>query len=939
MNALPEPNARVRPHADRGFTLIELIIALTLSLLIGGVVVAALITSLNVSSSTSDQISDSADAGLLTSFLTRDAQSSGAIVPTTAARDTTVGVSTSDWGGCTQAPPLSLVVRFSWIEHTTALLQSRVVVTYAIDATNAQLTRRVCRDSSTGVDVILARHLAAAVATCDTTNCSGTPVSVSLTVTGSATRAPFAYTLKASLRGDTQAAPTVTNSTPVPLLALGSGAAAVCPNVDIAGTGVVTVVGNALVDGLCGASPIKDDSALLTATGTKGAISGIADPFVGRVPPTFTCPASGANPTVGVSASASTIVVYPSAVTVSTDTVFQPGRFIFCKGLAITGGRITGTDVLFYVVTGTVDVQAAATVDLTGRSTSDANLLVWVAAANPQTVTIAGGPNVSSLRGLIYAPTSKLQLSTVVAANIGGVNVQGLKVTGAGQARFGLPLPLVTFSPSTLPAGLVGVSYPTTTLTAAGGTGPYVWSTPWTSTTGLPGGLNINAAGVISGTPTAAGTFTVTVTVFDSTKQAASTNYTITITSPVPVAVADSYTTAEDTPLSPAAPGVLANDTDAQGLPLTAILVSGVSHGTLTLSSNGSFTYTPSLNFNGADSFTYKANNGSFDSNVVTVSLTVTAVNDAPVNSVPGPQETPKDANKVFSAGNSNAITISDVDAGASTVQVTLTATNGTITLPVLTGLTFSAGDGTADATMTFTGTIANINLGLDGMTFAPAGGFSGAATLTIITNDLGKTGSGGALTDTDAVGIYVNPLGIFTGFVDIPSTGRPGSTSYSAGTYTVVAGKGTIGGTSDEFQIVYRSMTGDGRMTARVVSVVGNDAGAQAGVTFRETLAPGSVQATMDITKSNGWEFLDRQVTNGATTSSQGAGPVAPYWVRLTRVGNLVTAERSVDGVTWVGSTKTITMAPTIYIGLAVSSHNNSNNLTTATFDNVTVT
>ena len=120
-------------------------------------------------------------------------------------------------------------------------------------------------------------------------------------------------------------------------------------------------------------------------------------------------------------------------------------------------------------------------------------------------------------------------------------------------------------------------------------------------------------------------------------------------------------------------------------------------HGTLTLGSNGSFTYTPSAQFNGADSFTYKANNGVLDS-TWSGSLTVTAVNDAPVNSVPGAQETPKDANKVFSAANNNAISISDVDSGASAVQMTLTATNGTITLPEVMdfGLTFSVGDGTA---------------------------------------------------------------------------------------------------------------------------------------------------------------------------------------------------------------------------------------------------
>ena len=70
------------------------------------------------------------------------------------------------------------------------------------------------------------------------------------------------------------------------------------------------------------------------------------------------------------------------------------------------------------------------------------------------------------------------------------------------------------------------------------------------------------------------------------------------------------------------APGVLENDSDADGVPLTAILVTGPSHGTLTLNGNGSFSYTPTANYNGSDSFTYKANDGSLDSNVATVSIT-----------------------------------------------------------------------------------------------------------------------------------------------------------------------------------------------------------------------------------------------------------------------------------------------------------------------------
>jgi VCBS repeat-containing protein len=98
-----------------------------------------------------------------------------------------------------------------------------------------------------------------------------------------------------------------------------------------------------------------------------------------------------------------------------------------------------------------------------------------------------------------------------------------------------------------------------------------------------------------------------------------------------PVAVNDAYTTAEDQTLLVAAPGVLGNDVDSDNDLLAAILVAGVEHGALTLESDGSFTYTPEADYHGPDSFTYKANDGTADSNIATVSITVDPVNDLPV--------------------------------------------------------------------------------------------------------------------------------------------------------------------------------------------------------------------------------------------------------------------------------------------------------------------
>jgi Tol biopolymer transport system component len=92
-----------------------------------------------------------------------------------------------------------------------------------------------------------------------------------------------------------------------------------------------------------------------------------------------------------------------------------------------------------------------------------------------------------------------------------------------------------------------------------------------------------------------------------------------------PVAVDDAYSVVGGATLTVAAPGVLANDTDAESNPLTAALVTAPASGTLALDPSGSFTYTPAENTIGAVTFTYRASDGTSDSNVATVTITVQA--------------------------------------------------------------------------------------------------------------------------------------------------------------------------------------------------------------------------------------------------------------------------------------------------------------------------
>ena len=146
------------------------------------------------------------------------------------------------------------------------------------------------------------------------------------------------------------------------------------------------------------------------------------------------------------------------------------------------------------------------------------------------------------------------------------------------------------------------------------------------------GVLVFNSNGSYTYTPNAnfTGTDAFTYQVNDGANNSTVATVTITVNAlnDAPVAVGDSASVDEDTALNG---NVLANATDVEGSTLTAALGTGPTHGTLVLNSNGSYTYTPTANFSGTDAFTYKVNDGTAESNIATVTITIAPVNDAPV--------------------------------------------------------------------------------------------------------------------------------------------------------------------------------------------------------------------------------------------------------------------------------------------------------------------
>jgi VCBS repeat-containing protein len=353
-----------------------------------------------------------------------------------------------------------------------------------------------------------------------------------------------------------------------------------------------------------------------------------------------------------------------------------------------------------------------------------------------------------------------------------------------------------------------------------------------------------------------------------------------------PTAAGDSYPAQEDQALTIAAPGVLGNDSDIDGDPLTAIVVSGPQHGSLVLNSDGSFRYTPAANYAGDDSFTYKANDGNADSEVAAVSLTVTGANDAPVaasQSVTTGEDSPLPIVLSASDVDSDALAYSVVS-GPSHGSLSGTAPNVVYT-PAANyngpdSFTFKANDGTADSN------VATVSITVGGANDAPVAGddsFSVAEDSMLTVAAPGVLGN-----DSDIDGNALHAVlatapahGTLSLNADGSFTYRPAANYSGADSFTYRANDGSVDSNVATVSITVTagndapvagndaySVAEDTTLTVATPGVLGNDTDSE-GDPFTAALVSQPAHGTLTFSADGSFTYVPAANFNGADTFS----------------------------------------------------------------------
>ena len=279
-----------------------------------------------------------------------------------------------------------------------------------------------------------------------------------------------------------------------------------------------------------------------------------------------------------------------------------------------------------------------------------------------------------------------------------------------------------------------------------------------------------------------------------------------------PEAVDDSATVAEDGTVRIS---VLANDRDAEGDALTLQTLGTALHGSVVLNNDGTVQYTPAADFNGSDSFTYRASDASGPSNLATVRITVTPVNDAPT--ITTPQPVTLDEGQVLQLqlqaqdvdGDAIGYTVSG---GAGTVQASIDA-NGLLTLTGLDGaaastLTITANDAQASASTDLTVQVRNVAPTLS------VNGPSQVAGGTPLVLDLGATDPG-----RDTISQWRIDWG--DGVVDTVAT-SPGQPTQASHVYGRAGGAFTVQASATDEDGTWAAAPKPVEVSADLLNVVG---------------------------------------------------------------------------------------------------------------------
>ena len=520
---------------EGGFTLVEMLVAVVIEAMIVGALAAAFIGIVRGTSQVNQSLSQSGDARIAAAYIISDAANSSG--PEISLTDTTSCADATPPVPGTETP----VVRFDWSSPSSSGTTTPIIVIYYLVSND--LIRRECSNGTLVSDRIVASQVAAATAACaPTANCTGTPTSITVTITETTASngSQYQYSLTGTFRkligGGAPPGPPQS----VILLGTGGNCGLGATGLRISGSGSVRVYGQAEIntaDGsTCDAMNISNSgvyqagsTAILTggsctASGasvcptTTSYSPAVTDPYAGLAAPSTTgmpaqtgCPGGTAQP--GVYASTLTIAS-------STTCTLATGTYVFEQGVSVSaGGSLASAagGVLAYLSGGTFSDSGAGSITLTAQTTgSYKGIVIWQAASDTNTVAFSNSGTIT-LGGVLYAPDAEVSL-TGAASNpsVTGIVSQTIFVGNSGAIVIGAPSATALSISTATPLSGWTVNRPSyaTTLTGAGGDGIYSWAI----TTGtLPAGLTLNTtSGVISGTPTATGTSSFTVTLSDA---------------------------------------------------------------------------------------------------------------------------------------------------------------------------------------------------------------------------------------------------------------------------------------------------------------------------------------------------------------------------------------------------------------------------------------